>query len=1494
MKAVFIVLLFSVSSNGIAQHLDTWFTADRAVNTPAINPISSFLPYPPFFDVDVDIWYDIIDFETQDAVPHPFPANDATYQLAPPFGFDYPFGDNGIDYLFPAGSVPGQPVLRSNIFNFNPAIEFNGNGDGQALHYRSISRNETTVFIVFAGNGSGSSAETQRLLFGGDVDNHPTTSRATNLSLGISDGNRFSVGRTRNGLDANASMFQSGNFDLLGRPTIGMFQREVLSEFQERLTTRVNGIDDINWVRDEGLFPIADTQLFPFNRIGKHFNSGNADSDRNFTGHIAEIFVLDTPAEINLSDVIERIESYLAIKYGITLNSSGLGSTVGNDSYNYLAADGSIIWDFDLSNPYIFDIAGIGRDRFRDIEGGPTSYDDTKLRYNLHQRISKSVNSEAVVTISNNNDFNPDNLDDNRPDIDGRLFSPHFEYNYLLWGNDHGNLNLTASEVPAGVSDRIGREWLVSKTATALNPINNVSVKIELGASDIPLASTCDIFLIIDSDSDGDEGDFTSGPVTYIPLSSVDEGNRIVYFENVNFEHRDVFTIGYGDVINPTASNPPTQDLCDVIAPPIPDISVVADASDNCMVAGITHMGDMSDGNSNPEIITRTYRVTDLVGNFIDVTQIFNLYNSPDATLIVSSADDPICEGTNTNITVDFSEVGVSYQLRNDLGNVEIGAPVIGTGGTINLPTGNLTTTTTFNILAISGICAPVQLTDLITITLQAPPDAGSNGSLTICEGDIVTAAQLFAQLGGTPDGGGTWSPALAGAGVYTYTVDATAPCTTDDTATVTVNINTPPTVDAGSDETICSSDALDLSASAVVPTTTDFGSLAWSTAGDGSFDDNTLLTPVYTPGATDIADGAVVLTLQANGNGSCPDVLDIMTLILESAPTADAGSDEEICAGDEFRIIESSTIPSVTNISNLIWSTAGDGNFSNNVVLAPHYFPGPDDILNGSVVLTLQANPNAPCVLPAIDFMTLTINAPPTPTIIGATNVCLDAEEVYTTEAGQNNYIWNVTGGIITNDAGNAITVDWNGAGPYEVSVNYEDANGCTAASATVQAINVETPPNSGNAVAQTACSTEAAFDLFTALDGTQDGGGTWIDDDGTGALSGADNSVFDASAVAAGGANYNFTYRVTGANCTDSDTQVTVTVNDAHTIVVNGFTDPTTCSGNNGEIVLNFTDVADGVYTIDYDGGSFGNVNISGNQATVSNLIAGAYINLSLTLGDCTSSGFPDVILDDPTTPTVTLVGSSNPTLCGVADGSITLSFTGVPDGGPYDIDYDGGSLSGQMVVAGQTTITNLGQGSYNNLSITRNGCTSNQDIDVILSDPALPTIAINSFTDPTTCNASDGQIQLTFTGVPNGNQTINYGGGNFPVVVAANSATITGLSAGSYDNLAITVSGCTSTEDPDVTLNNFVLPTISVTNFTNPSTCSGDDGQIALNITGVTSNGLYDIAYDGGVFTNIPVNAISGWAAINGLSEGNYDNLSITVNGCTSAGNPDVTLT
>ncbi|MCK8523550.1 VCBS domain-containing protein, partial [Aquimarina sp. D1M17] len=73
------------------------------------------------------------------------------------------------------------------------------------------------------------------------------------------------------------------------------------------------------------------------------------------------------------------------------------------------------------------------------------------------------------------------------------------------------------------------------------------------------------------------------------------------------------------DTTNPTASNPsPITAQC---AAPAPDITVVTDEADNCGTPTVAFVSDVSDGNSNPEVITRTYSVTDAAGNSINVTQ---------------------------------------------------------------------------------------------------------------------------------------------------------------------------------------------------------------------------------------------------------------------------------------------------------------------------------------------------------------------------------------------------------------------------------------------------------------------------------------------------------------------------------------------------------------------------------------------------------------------------------------------------------------------------------------------------------------------------------------------------------------------------------------------------------------------------------------------------------------------------------------------------------
>lgn len=70
-----------------------------------------------------------------------------------------------------------------------------------------------------------------------------------------------------------------------------------------------------------------------------------------FTGAIAELIIYNTGLTIANRN---KIESYLAIKYGITLNQT--------TPTNYTASGGAILWNAAAGSGYINNIAGIARD----------------------------------------------------------------------------------------------------------------------------------------------------------------------------------------------------------------------------------------------------------------------------------------------------------------------------------------------------------------------------------------------------------------------------------------------------------------------------------------------------------------------------------------------------------------------------------------------------------------------------------------------------------------------------------------------------------------------------------------------------------------------------------------------------------------------------------------------------------------------------------------------------------------------------------------------------------------------------------------------------------------------------------------------------------------------------------------------------------------------------------------------------------------------------
>ncbi len=191
-------------------------------------------------------------------------------------------------------------------------------------------------------------------------------------------------------------------------------------------------------------------------------------------------------------------------------------------------------------------------------------------------------------------------------------------------------------------------------------------------------------------------------------------------------------TISVGDAVLPTASNPaPINVQCsgDV---PAPDPLVVTDEADNGATPTVTFESESSDGQSCPETITRTYRVTDDCGNFIFVTQIITVndtqapvFNAPPAALAVQCSGD-VPAMTNLGWTDNCD--GVGNVAGNDVSDGQTCPETITRTWTYTDACGNTATET--QIITVNDTQAPV---------FNAPPAA-----LAVqCSGDVPAMTNL-------------------------------------------------------------------------------------------------------------------------------------------------------------------------------------------------------------------------------------------------------------------------------------------------------------------------------------------------------------------------------------------------------------------------------------------------------------------------------------------------------------------------------------------------------------------------------------------------------------------------------------------------------------------------------------------------------------------------------------------------------------------------------
>jgi hypothetical protein len=396
-----------------------------------------------------------------------------------------------------------------------------------------------------------------------------------------------------------------------------------------------------------------------------------------------------------------------------------------------------------------------------------------------------------------------------------------------------------------------------------------------------------------------------------------------------------------------------------------------------------------------------------------------------------------------------------------------------------------------------------------------------------------------------------TPSPAdiSSGSVVLTLTATANGPCT-DKNDFFTLTINVQPAADAGLGGTICSTGSFQLAATI----TGDNTGILWTSDGDGSFDDDAIEDPIYTPGPTDQAGSTVRLTADVTATAVCANVDDFVDIIVNPEATVEAGSAQTICS-DESATLAGSFAGGATSAS---W-TGGAGTYVPNAnAVDAVYTPSAGEITAGTVTLILTTNdPAGPC--PSVnDNVTITINPEATVEAGPAQTICSDVSATLAGSfaGGATSANWTGGGGSYAPNANavNAVYTPSAGeitAGTVTLTLTTNNPTGpCPAVNDNVTiTINPEATVEAGPA--QTICSDESA-----TLAGSFAGGATsasWTGGAGTYVPNAnAVDAVYTPSAgeITAGTVTLTLTTNDPAGPCPDVNDFVIITINPEATV--------------------------------------------------------------------------------------------------------------------------------------------------------------------------------------------------------------------------------------------------------------------------------------------------------------------------------------------------------
>lgn len=737
---------------------------------------------------------------------------------------------------------------------------------------------------------------------------------------------------------------------------------------------------------------------------------------RDWVGPVAEIVIYNgaiTPAEAN------KIESYLAVKYGITLG--GAGST----TLFYTAPNGTTIWN--MNTGYHNNVAGIGNDML--LEG-------------LNQPKSRSIHTPSdVVTMAHNNFAAPVSMANGE---------------YLLWGRNTGNLAYTCQNFvhngPAtNISAMYNRVWRTQKTNS---PTGNVIIEIDMalaqGPTGIGSAVNADIRLMVDDNTAFNDG--SAGEHTYAPNPGFTATGGKIYF---TVPYTDIqsgqgfFRLGMASPV-PVANAGPDIIMCSG------DPQVIGSAA----VPGATYSWSPATGlssatSSNPSVTLTNSTTSPIVTNYTMTTTV---------TATGCTATDQVTVTINSGVSVNANLdqavcIGETVALNGIVGGSA-------TTGTWSAPSGSfsdpssLTATYTPTITSGSVIltlttgdpagppCA--YGTDQMTVTISPEPTV-TVSSDTICAGQsvVITAtpgipsnySYDWTVPAGAADPGDVGSFSATVAGTYSVVITDTATGCSSSSASGTVSVNELPDATISGATTVCEGDA------APVITFTGSGGTApyiftYNINGapnqtiNSTGSSATINVPTLIPGTYDFN----LVSVQDASSTACSQALtETATVIVSPTPVVFAGNDLTLCEGQSATLTGSGA-------NTYVW----DNGVANGVAFTPAV---------GSVTYTVTGTTADGCF--ATDQITVSVNPLPDASFTADETIgCAPLTVNFTnTGTGATDCSWTFSDGTTLSGCG-TVSNTFEQAGCYDVTLTTSDANGCSETSTEFNMICVQEDP--------------------------------------------------------------------------------------------------------------------------------------------------------------------------------------------------------------------------------------------------------------------------------------------------------------------------------------------------------------------------------------------------------------------------------------------------